>query len=116
VGRAKSTPRRVTVWNPKKPWDEGRSTQEGAENVNVVYWLRRLGERRRDLAWRLARRRVVTDAVDGSSLSHGLPREQRWRQAPEETWPIAIGNDPGKTSSHGSSGQRVHERFRPSDV
>ncbi len=31
--------------------------------MNVVYWLRLLGERRRQLAWRSARKRIIKDLV-----------------------------------------------------
>ena len=31
--------------------------------MNVVYWLRLLGERRRQLAWRSARKRIAKDLV-----------------------------------------------------
>jgi len=41
-------------------------------DVNVVYWLRLLGERRRQLAWWSARKRIVRDLVGGASVPRDL--------------------------------------------
>ena len=35
-------------------------------DADIVYRLRRLGETRRDLAWRMARQRVTRDAVNST--------------------------------------------------
>lgn len=49
-------------------------------DVNVVDRLGMLGERRRDLARRVARERAVTDAISGASLPHDLLRERNQQE------------------------------------
>jgi hypothetical protein len=44
-------------------------------DVDLVYCLRKLGERRRQLAWRSVRKRVIGDLAGGASLARDLLRE-----------------------------------------
>lgn len=43
--------------------------------MNVVYWLRKLGEKRRQLAWWSVRKRVIGDLVGDASLPRDFLRE-----------------------------------------
>lgn len=94
MNTVKSTGGMATLRRAKEPRNEGLQARSGAVYVNVVYWLRKLGERRRQLAWWSVRKRIVRDLVGErqpdrtefqATLPASVPRG-RLSRATRATW------------------------------